>query len=192
MNTIRSGKIARLPPEIREQLNQRLANHESSTSLVKWLNALPEVQAVVTQEFGGKAVMKQNLHEWRHGGHAEWRWEQAARKIVERLHADSNELTKVADGSVANITAQWLAARYVVGLKQLKGRAGDREAAWNQMRECCHDVLALRRMEHLAQRLEFERVRAGLKFEDGGLKMEGECKLTTGKSPAPAGSKAVL
>jgi hypothetical protein len=160
MNTIRSGKIARLPPDIREQLNQRLANHESSTSLVKWLNALPEVQAIVTQEFGGKAVMRQNLHEWRHGGHAEWRRQQEARAIMEQLHQEGNELTKMADGSVSNIMAQWLAARYVVGMKQRLGWNGDPTAAWEQLRECCHDVMALRRADHLAQRLELDREKA--------------------------------
>ncbi|MDR3458863.1 MAG: hypothetical protein P4N60_15545, partial [Verrucomicrobiae bacterium] len=129
----------------------------SSTPLLKWLNALPEVRAVMAQEFGGKAIGRHNLFEWRHGGLAEWRQQQQARQIVERLHADGNELTKVADGSVANITAQWLAVRYVVGLKQLKGRDGADGLAWERLRECCHDVLALQRSEQLAQRLEFER-----------------------------------
>ena len=87
MNTIRNGKIARLPAEIREQLKKRMGNHESSTTLLAWLNALPAVQAVVTQAFGGKAVMRQNLSEWRHGGHAEWRREQAAQEMVKGISA---------------------------------------------------------------------------------------------------------
>ncbi|MBW8865586.1 MAG: hypothetical protein JF609_11840 [Verrucomicrobia bacterium] len=162
MKSIRSGKIARLPPDIREELNVRLANHESSTPLLKWLNALPEVRAVLAQEFGGKNIVRQNLHEWRHGGHAEWRRQREAREIVKDLHTDSHELTKVAEGSVVNITAQWLAARYAVAMKQSQGQGGDPAAAWNRMREFCRDIVALQRGEHRAQRLEFEQGRAGL------------------------------
>ena len=36
MKIIRNGTIARLPEEIREELNARLARHESSTPLLKW------------------------------------------------------------------------------------------------------------------------------------------------------------
>ncbi|MBW8863720.1 MAG: hypothetical protein JF609_02140 [Verrucomicrobia bacterium] len=173
MNTIRSGKIARLPPAIREQLNERLANYESSTPLLAWLNALPEVQAVLAQEFGGEVISRVNIRNWRQGGHAEWRRQREAREIVKDLHADGHELTKVAGGSVVNITAQWLAARYAVGMKQWQGQGGDPAAAWNRMREFCRDIVALQRGERLAQRLEFERGRAELATgPEGRMKKE--------------------
>src|SRR5580692_4637922 len=88
MRSIRYGKIARLPEAIREQLNERLANHESSAPLLAWLNALPEVQTLITREFGGKIIGRQNLHEWRHGGHAAWRREKEARGIIKWLHSN--------------------------------------------------------------------------------------------------------
>ena len=166
MNMIRSGKIARLPETIREQVNRRLANHESSTPLLKWLNALPEVQAVLAQEFGGEVINRVNIRNWRQGGHAEWRRHREAREIVKDLHADSHDLTQVAGGSVVNITAQWLAARYAVAMKQWQEQDGDPAAAWNRLREFCHDIVALQRGEQRAQRLELDgsgpnRVRAG-------------------------------
>ena len=168
MNTIRSGKIARLPEEIREQLNERLANHESSTTLLAWLNGLPEVQAMVAQEFGGKAIGKNSIFEWRHGGHAEWRRSKEAREIVKDLQKDGHQFSEAAGGSVVNITAQWMAARYAVGMKS----AVDAGVAWERMREFCHDVLALQREEYLTQRLElahdvldFRREKLGLKAE---------------------------
>jgi len=170
MNTIRSGKIARLPPAIREQLNQRLANHESSTTLLAWLNGLPEVRVMVAQEFGGKAIGKNNIFEWRHGGHAEWRRFKEAREIVERLHADGNELTKMPKGAVVDITAQWMAARYAVGMKS----AVDSGVAWEQMREFCHDVLALQREEHRTQRLELAHDVLDFRREKIGLKVACE------------------
>jgi len=161
MSTIRYGKIARLPAEIREQLNQRLANHESSTPLLAWLNALPEVRTVLAREFGGKAINKINILNWRHGGYAEWRRDREAREIMKNLHADGNELTQMAGGSVLNLTTQWLAARYAVAMERSEGQ-GDRAAAWERLREFCHDVVALRRVDLRAQRLELVRARAGI------------------------------
>src|ERR1035438_7957478 len=51
----RVGKIARLPREIREQLNHRLQDGEIGKRLVDWLNSLPEVKAVLAGEFNGRA-----------------------------------------------------------------------------------------------------------------------------------------
>jgi hypothetical protein len=68
MNLTRNGKIARLPKVIREELNQRLDNGEQGGPLLKWLNSLPKVLALMTAEFGGKPVNKQSLSEWRRGG----------------------------------------------------------------------------------------------------------------------------
>ena len=64
----RTGKIARLPKVIREELNVRLENGESGKELLAWLNGLPEVQKVIAEQFGGKVVRKQNLSDWRQGG----------------------------------------------------------------------------------------------------------------------------
>ena len=57
----RLGKIARLPRAVREQLNHRLADGEMGKRLVEWLNTLPVVHAVLTAEFGGRAINEQNL-----------------------------------------------------------------------------------------------------------------------------------
>ena len=178
MSTIRYGKIARLPAEVREQLNQRLANHESSTPLLAWLNALPEVRAGLAREFGGKAINKINALNWRHGGHAErWR-DREARDIMKDLQStsvlppDAGLATSLKGRSVTDTMAEWLAARYVVGMKKQTDRSGDPAAGWERMREFCQDVVALRRGEYRAQRLEFERVRAGLAFRCEKLGLE--------------------
>ena len=68
-----TGKIARLPREIREQLNQRLEDGEPGNRLVAWLNELPEVKALLAAEFGGAAIKEQNLSNWKQGGFRDWR-----------------------------------------------------------------------------------------------------------------------
>ncbi|MDR3459976.1 MAG: hypothetical protein P4N60_21325 [Verrucomicrobiae bacterium] len=170
MSTIRNGKIARLPQAVREELNRRLADHESGTSLLNWLNGLPAVRAVLVSEFGGRAVNGYNLHEWRHGGHAEWRQERAARNIMQDLRKDSHQFSEAAGGSVTDTLADWLAARYVVGMKKQLDRDGDPAADWERMREFCQDVVALRRGEYRAQRLEL--VRAGLALRSKQMECE--------------------
>src|ERR1700735_2174125 len=68
----RTGKIARLPREIRDQLNQRLNDGQSGRRLVTWLNSLPEVQQVLAANFDGRPLTEQNLSEWKAGGYLDW------------------------------------------------------------------------------------------------------------------------
>ena len=80
MNPTRNGKIARLPRAVRLELNRRLDEGEQGKKLVVWLNALPEVQAIVAAEFGGKPIREQNLSEWKQGGYRDWVAQQEALK----------------------------------------------------------------------------------------------------------------
>jgi hypothetical protein len=68
----RLGKIARLPREIREELNVRLNNGEVGRLLVEWLNGLPAAQAVLKERFEGRPISEQNLSEWKKGGYEDW------------------------------------------------------------------------------------------------------------------------
>jgi len=68
----RLGKIARLPREIREELNVRLQNGEVGKSLVEWLNGLPAAQEALKERFEGRAITEQNLSEWKQGGYEDW------------------------------------------------------------------------------------------------------------------------
>jgi hypothetical protein len=72
MSNARRGKIARLPHAVRAELNQRLRDGAVGTELLAWLNALPEVQTVLREQFDGRPVNDQNLSDWRHGGYEEW------------------------------------------------------------------------------------------------------------------------
>ena len=90
----RKGKIARLPREVREQLNRRLQDGEPGTKLVDWLNSLPEVQAVLSSEFDGRPIREQNLSEWKQGGYRDWQLQQEAIELVRGMDADSDELSQ--------------------------------------------------------------------------------------------------
>jgi len=146
MNMNLKGKIGRLPEALRDEVNIRMRNGETGRALAGWLNRLPEVQALLAAEFGGKPVREQNVSEWRLGGHQQWLRLQEAHRLMQEFHREGQQLDKAAGGSVTDTLATWLAARYAVAMKQAEGE-GDPAAAWERMRECCHDVVALRRVE---------------------------------------------
>jgi len=54
-----NGKIANLPPEIRDELNSRINEGEQGIALVEWLNANPEVAEVLNKLFDGIPISEQ-------------------------------------------------------------------------------------------------------------------------------------
>jgi hypothetical protein len=70
--TPRIGKIARLPHAIREQLNLKLLDGVPAKSILPWLNSLPEAKAILAADFENRPINKQNLSEWKQGGHRDW------------------------------------------------------------------------------------------------------------------------
>jgi hypothetical protein len=89
----RTGKIARLPQNIREELNQKLQNNVPSHELLAWLHSLPEVQKVLADQFGGSPLTKSNLSRWRHGGFIDWRSHREGRQQWWELVESARELT---------------------------------------------------------------------------------------------------
>jgi hypothetical protein len=156
----RTGKIARLSHEIREQLNHRLRDGEQGKALVAWLNSLPEVQTVLAADFAGQPINPQNLSEWKRGGYRDWHLQQEALAMVQTLSADTDALKAASPEPLVDKLALWLVARYAVAAKSLKGVAD-----WQRLRELCADVVALQKGDHSAARLKLERERLELDRE---------------------------
>src|SRR5450756_99361 len=81
----RNGKIARLPKAIREQLNKNLEDGVPGVRLVDWLNSLPAVQQVLTEQFDGRGINETNLSEWKAGGFLDWQARQEMRAQAQEL-----------------------------------------------------------------------------------------------------------
>src|SRR4051812_21696650 len=77
-----SGKIARLPHQIRQQLNHRIQDGEQGKSILKWLNSLPEVKAVLDTDFHGRPIAPCNLTEWKERGYRDWQIRQDALEMI--------------------------------------------------------------------------------------------------------------
>src|SRR5437870_4077325 len=101
----RTGKIARLPHDIREQINERLLDGHSALSILPWLNDLPEVQAILQAEFDSKPINAVNLTAWRAGGFRDWFLRQQAVELIQNLdddeHGPAQSLARPLSGKLA-------------------------------------------------------------------------------------------
>jgi hypothetical protein len=67
-----NSKIAALPLNVIEKLNDRLDAGQKGPQILTWLNALPEVRDCLRQQWQGVPVSKQKLSGWRNGGYRRW------------------------------------------------------------------------------------------------------------------------
>jgi hypothetical protein len=72
-----TGKIGRVPVEIRNQIGRALRDGVPGVRIIARLNSLPEVQAIMARDFGGQPIKSQNLTKWKSRGYPAWLREQA-------------------------------------------------------------------------------------------------------------------
>lgn len=153
----RTGKIARLPREIREQLNRRIADGEPGQRLVEWLNSLPETRRVLDKDFDGRAINEPNLSDWKQGGHRDWLTRQETLACVGDLAGEAGDLAAAAKGSLADSLATVLSARYAALLDGWNGEMDEEfRRKLRSLRMLCQDVAELRRGDHFAERLRLD------------------------------------
>jgi hypothetical protein len=153
----RTGKIARLPREVREELNRRLGDGEKGKKLVTWLNSLPEVQVVLKTEFDGRPINEPNLTEWKKGGYREWLDQQEAKDLVPLLADEADELNPATGPPLTDRMAVWLAARLMVVVRRLAVADPGDAAKWKLLHETAADIVAFRKGDHSGQRLKLDR-----------------------------------
>jgi hypothetical protein len=133
-----TGKISRLPRDIREQVNQRLDAGEPGKRLVAWLNDLPEVKALLVAEFGGAAINEQNLTNWKQGGFRDWRMQQEVAAISQQ---PAGAMAVVRPEQIATIVA----VRYLAAIREWQQSPMPMDRRWRQMQVILQDVLKLQR-----------------------------------------------
>lgn len=149
----RNGKIARMPYDIREELNRRLRDGKFGTALLKWLNEQPECLEVLDDEFESRPITKQNLSEWRQGGYEDWLRKEEARQRLDVLREKASDLEKDAGGmAIADRLGTLLAAELGVAIQQLN-EIKDPKERWKQIKETAREVHRLRREDHHARKL---------------------------------------
>lgn len=157
----RTGKIARLPHPIREQLNRLLLDGRWEKDILPWLNGLPDVRAIVDGIYGGEPISKQNLSNWRRGGFRDWLAQQQALEAVRLLGANAKELDEAASGQLAEQVGICMTARVALELNGLALSRAPASEKSRKFRELCNRHVALWRADQNAKwiRLESERLK---------------------------------
>ncbi len=158
--TTRTGKIARLPRAVREELNQRLSDGESQKLLVGWLNARPEVQALLATHFKGAPITEQNLTDWKQGGYEDWLRFQSTRDWVRQLVDRSSDLAEETDNIAVS---DWLSAPVAIVLgRYIQRLANEEPPTFEQQRNILaltRELTRLRNGDHQQQLLRLHRDR---------------------------------
>jgi len=153
----RNGKIARLSKVVRDELNRRIDNSEQGKALVKWLNSLPEVQAVMTSEFDGKPIREQNLSEWKNGGYRDWQARQERHEFVRQLEQEAKEVGAVMEtGAINRHLSVVLTAELALAIRDVQ-KIGDPGERAQCLAKIVGRFAQLRREESNASRAEIVR-----------------------------------
>jgi hypothetical protein len=149
----RIGKIARLPHDIREQLNRRLQDGQSGPEILHWVNELPPCRQMLAQKFGSRPIDENNLYEWRHGGYEEWLYHEDRRDLLQSRFEHIAKLDAVGDGNqVAERLGVIVASELALALNYLEG-INDMNDRWSRLREICKELSRFRRENCNHQRL---------------------------------------
>jgi hypothetical protein len=159
---MRIGKIARLPRQVRTEINQCLDAGEEAESILAWLNQDPAVQEMLEEHFQGAAISAQNLSEWRQGGFREWEFR---REIIEQACSTSDFAQDLEDEVITSELpgklAALVAARYAALLSQWQGDLHPAIAeAFCVLRSLNKDIALLQKTLHLAQQQKRENEKA--------------------------------
>jgi hypothetical protein len=160
MPSTRTGKIARLPQSIREELGHRLENGEPGIKLVEWLNHHKDVKAALKEHFGGRPITKQNLSEWKSGGHAEWLRQRETECLAGRLVERSNALGNAVPGQpIGDRFAGLMAMEFTRLAEDLLDKESDPEQRWQRLCKIQRELSRFRRDDHQGIRAAIQRER---------------------------------
>lgn len=157
---MRTGKIARMPAEVREELNERLRNGEMGPQLLPWLNGLPAVQEVLRTWFGGQPVNAQNLSDWRRGGFEEWLEKKDKGARVREMARYASDLARANGGSIAD-GASAVASGMILELLE----AADGKLEAGEIGKLIMGIAAIRAEDTKKERVEIARERLGQQRE---------------------------
>ena len=164
-----TGKIARLPHAVREELNRRLQNGETGKVILPLLNALPAVQAVLADQFAAVPVNHQNLSNWRHSGYQDWLEQQRYGNLARDLAENAEEIAPDNGGPViANNLSTVLMAELAVSVyknQDEQNELANPSEKHDRLRELLHTVCEVRREDHRAARLDLDRDRRAFALE---------------------------
>jgi len=132
----RTGKISRLPSDIRETLNRRLDHGEPAHSILDWLNSDPSVAQILKNMFNASPISKCNLTHWRNGGYKDWKARQSTASFFERLHQTPTEKLIELQSGLIDQMAVLYASQLLAQMQNADAPADDaaRAKMWREFR----------------------------------------------------------
>lgn len=170
----RQGKIARLPHTLREEINRRLHNGETSGVILAWLNAKPEAIRIWDAHFDGAPATPQNLSEWRLGGYKDWI---AERESIENTKALASYAAEIAGagGALSSGLQAILAGRIMESFEVLlNADEGDDQPdkPVDRIAKLSSSIVAMRNADTAADRVALDKEKVSAKKEDQKLARE--------------------
>jgi len=154
----RRGNIARLPRQVREELNRRLQDGEAGKPLVRWLNSHPEVKAVLRECFREREITEKNLSEWRKGGFQDWLAQHDTVAQAQELSADAEDLNEAAKWRLMESLSTVVAVRYAEMMYGWDGTVTPEfRRKLRALGSLSNQVIRMRRGELNGEVLEYER-----------------------------------
>ncbi len=111
------GKIARLPKDIRDQLNRRLEDNQPTDIILGWLNALPGVQEILATQFNRAPISPGNLSNWRLGGFQHWLQDQESLAHFKVIKDAASDVSSTGTGELAAAAAAIASSQFFDLLK---------------------------------------------------------------------------
>jgi hypothetical protein len=151
-----TGKISSLPRHIRDQLHLRLDDAQPETSILPWLNSLPETQALLQDRFDGAPVSAENLYQYRKRAFRRWQTRQAALQFISQSgdddEPDAAQLLKLSAAPIIDRIVNSVLVR-LAAAAQNGPAADDPQAEARELRALVEDTVALRRGELVSRRI---------------------------------------
>lgn len=158
MSRTRIGKIARLPLDVRNDLNQRLQDGKSGKAILAWLNRQKIGEDIWYQGGVGVNISEQNLSNWRAGGYQDWLQQQEALDFVRLMAEEAGELGAAADGEgIADRFTAILAVELTRLAKVLLEKESDPEKRWARLGAVSDKLSQIRRDDHRAAQVKMKR-----------------------------------
>jgi hypothetical protein len=186
----RNGKIARLPLEIREQLNSRLSDGEPGNRLVEWLNSNPSVIKVMAEQFDDRPINENNISEWRQGGYEEWA---TLRSFLDETHILSENAGQISDTGITSEHLHMVLLAYHAHLLQnfeIMPQAAFKLKV-DALGKLTASLMNMRRAELQEARMELQRERLELLREKQSLQPRSSSKaaVSTSSNTRPGASE---
>jgi hypothetical protein len=169
-----NGKIARLPADIREEINLRLYNGNKGKDILVWLNGLPAVKKILAAQFAGVPISVRNLCNWREIGY--WRWFDEQQNVASMKNRGKYAagLADAAGGSLSRGAAAAASDK----LLEFLDKKSDKDPTATDVAKCADAAAKLLKSEQNNERLEIARER--LRHHETALRLKRDKQYRDG------------